>query len=411
MRIAFRANLRFARARPPLPGARPPSARSWFLGAAAAVGLAGACASPDPAARLTAAADAIGQLERVSYDFNYEESGRGQAEYRGWVRLVPQAAQALPPLFSARIQPSPLWDGVSPHWGPPGEPVLLVSGGSEEVAVMDYATSQMRFGSLDGAGLHLAHFSLFGVVFEFAGLDPFARELGSELSYAGRGSVRGVATDIIRSVQSGGGELLWHIGADDNLPRGYQWTGPDGETVRLTIENLDPLRIVQSQELGLVPPERFAVIREDERLFGVGHPAPPLSGASPDEAGNADGGGPMIVEFGASWCGPCRDLETALGEAGGELASLGASAHGLRVWEPAATADGETPAEAPYQVTRRAEAAALDYRVSEIPAVFVIDGEGVLRLALNPVSGQVDEAVSAVLGSLRALQELNQATP
>lgn len=116
----------------------------------------------------------------------------------------------------------------------------------------------------------------------------------------------------------------------------------------------------------------------------VGEPAPPilattLDGAPLDLA--AFRGSPVIVNFWASWCGPCRDEFPVLQDGLNENADDGLAIVGVVYKDmPSAAASFMDEFGATWEsVTDPDGAIASSYRVVAPPQTYFIDGDGILR--------------------------------
>jgi len=108
----------------------------------------------------------------------------------------------------------------------------------------------------------------------------------------------------------------------------------------------------------------------------------------------------VLVDFWATWCGPCRALMPSIQKMHEELASKGLVVLGLDVGEDAARVEKFAAAQhytfrllldAEPEVTAR-------YFVQAYPTTFVIGRDG--RIALHDLGGKPDELKSAVLKAL-----------
>jgi cytochrome c biogenesis protein CcmG/thiol:disulfide interchange protein DsbE len=110
-------------------------------------------------------------------------------------------------------------------------------------------------------------------------------------------------------------------------------------------------------------------------------------------------GRPVLVNFWASWCAPCRDEAPVLALAAKEWGARGVALVGVDVWDKEADARkfleefGLT-----YPNGVDVGGVAIDFGVRGIPETYVLDGQGVLRRRwIGPLSA---ESIQLLVGDL-----------
>lgn len=137
------------------------------------------------------------------------------------------------------------------------------------------------------------------------------------------------------------------------------------------------------------------------------HPAPELRLRLFDEAETqwrltGQRGKPVVINFWASWCQPCRTEAGALADAARDYSSRGIQVVGVNVWDEAEAARrflAEFGVEYPNG-RDEGGTAAVEYGVTGIPETFVVDAEGqVTGRWIGPVTRvALDELVGTIAG-------------
>lgn len=318
--------------------------------------------------------------------------------------------------YWAELRPSPSWDPATDELDRDGRPpaLILVSGG-EHVAAADQARRRFSYGTVSGGSGHLVASAPFAVLFQFIEARPFEAELAGALTLEGQETIGGVLCDIVRgsSPKFGSADVWWYIGVEDNLPRAYRWVatqgGVEGEFF-FRIERLDAESPLPPQSLQVAQRTGDEVIDEDTRHVEVGFPAPDW------ELERADGtrvrlselrGSVVVLDFWASWCPACRALMPEYDRLAREFAERGVRFLGLDTWEsPDASAESAMrDLGIGYPALLHAERVAADYKLSTVPALFVIDAEGSLAFVLNPVREDATSVARKLEDAIRAALE------
>jgi len=126
----------------------------------------------------------------------------------------------------------------------------------------------------------------------------------------------------------------------------------------------------------------------------VGHPFPDFAFASIPgrdsvRSGDLKGSSPSLVVFWATWCAPCREevgvLEKVLKDEGpGNLKIVGLSVDD----SPTAVPLLVDRLQIPYPVGVGASPFFYDLKLQEIPQVYVLDGQGVVRSSFTDVADE-----------------------
>ena len=392
--------------------------------AATAAGVAAAlclsCGSaPTGRDRLVDAAAAIQRLSSLAYEYAYEGSGSAAGSYTGRVRLL--WAEGNPPIYWAELRPSPSWSpaaqsGEPPPGDAPAEPpALIVSGGSDHVAARDEALARFSHGTISGGSGHLVANAPFAVLAAFTDPQPFGAEPASDLELVSRETIGGVLCDVLRgrTTEFGPARVWWHIGVEDDLPRAFRWEADDGSgalafEIRSMLVNPTLMPDQLAIRVDLLDSASGEIIDEDARRIETGVPAPDWSLET--DAGSslrlsALRGDIVVLNFGASWCAPCRELAGAYAALPEQWAAEGVRFLNLNAWESPEVDPGRIAREwgldAPLLL--RAERIASDYKLISVPALLVVDAAGDLALVRNPTLADPEAQARELEQTLRAL--------
>lgn len=373
--------------------------------------------------RLLDAAAAIERLSSLAYEYAYEGTGSAAGSYTGRVRLL--RAEGEPSIYWAELRPSPSWipaprageppPGDAPRETPAEIPALIVSGGGDYVAARDEALARFGHGTFSGGSGHLVANAPFAVLPAFTDPQPFQAELASGLELVSRETIGGVLCDVLRgtTTEFGSAQVWWHIGVEDDLPRAFRWEADDGSgALAFEIRSiLVDARLTPDQlaiRVDLLDSASEEVIDEDARRIEPGVAAPDWTletGAGPPLRLSDLRGDIVVLNFGASWCAPCRDLSAAYAALPGRWTAAGVRFLNLSAWESPevdpGTAVREWGLDGPLLL--RAERIAYDYKLASVPALFVVDAAGDLALVRNPTLADPEAQAGELERTLRSL--------
>ncbi len=150
-------------------------------------------------------------------------------------------------------------------------------------------------------------------------------------------------------------------------------------------------------------PALDALIRMDH----VGHPAPAWSSLEPSAGFPATLGSRLghvvIVDFWATWCGPCREVAPVLSGWQARYGAMGLDVLGITTDPPEAAAAFKERLDLHYAMASDPRGATTSaFGVSALPTLFVIDKRGIVREVFVGVDGGEEARVEALVKALLA---------
>ncbi|MFV1986710.1 MAG: TlpA family protein disulfide reductase [Gemmatimonadota bacterium] len=369
-----------------------------------------ACQPPDRAGQiLEESAAAIAAVRNGTYRYEYEGTGSLAGSYSGRVSFERPAGGGF--FFKARLTPSPTPIEPGVEWTD-GLPTLTIASNGREVTARDGTTSRFSFGTYAGGSGHLASSAGYAVLFQFAESDPFKVELSGELTYVGLETIDGVECEVVGATSPafGGAEVTWYIGVEDRLPRGRDWVatlpGAEGSfTFRVSELAIDTA--LGPEALGNMSDLGDELVDEDARDVGVGARAPEwtLSGPSGEPVSSgAFLGEVTVLTIWSTWCQSCWEAMPAIDEVVRSFEGEPVRLLGVNAWEdrdasPETFVSGRGMS---FEVLIRGERVAAEYKVGVPPAVFVLDADGTIVFAQNPITSSPADLTRELEAAIRA---------
>jgi thiol-disulfide isomerase/thioredoxin len=111
----------------------------------------------------------------------------------------------------------------------------------------------------------------------------------------------------------------------------------------------------------------------------------------------------VLMDFWATWCGPCRLSMPEIGKIYREYGAKGVVVLGMNVWENADPVKFMRDNGYDYTLLLKADGVAAAYQVQAIPAVYLIDGDGRIYYSKLGYSGDaaLTDKVAEYLKSAR----------
>jgi thiol-disulfide isomerase/thioredoxin len=260
---------------------------------------------------------------------------------------------------------------------------------------------------ISDGGQDLLSFSSRMLMLEYIIDEPFSDEIHADsLAIQGMETVDGTDCDILHVWYAGGtSEAVWYLGAEDHLPRKveriYRYQGEEG-TMILELEDISFPDGFEDGHFVLEPPDGFTV-ETYSAFIPSGTPAPLWE--LPDPDGNMVSleslrGSVVVLDFWATWCGPCREVMPALQALSIEFENSPLEVIGINIWEnsdPVAfmSENGYT-----YTLLLEGDSVAVDYMVTAIPTFYVIDADGNIALGAKGASQENEDALRDMVESL-----------
>jgi thiol-disulfide isomerase/thioredoxin len=222
---------------------------------------------------------------------------------------------------------------------------------------------------------------------------PFGDVLEAEkIRYSGEAFVGGVACHIVQVGFSGDSsikECIWFIGADDYLPRKVQKVRfglPNQEITQvLTLTDVKVNPEIDVTQFVVDAPEGFSVKKyqlpdhPNAPGLAVGSSAPgwTLRDAS-GKVYSLQGfkGKLVILDFWATWCGPCRQAMPALQKLNEKYGKKGVVIVGINTWESGDPARFMKDNGFSFLLLLDGNEVAKSYHVSGLPTLYIISADG-----------------------------------
>lgn len=101
----------------------------------------------------------------------------------------------------------------------------------------------------------------------------------------------------------------------------------------------------------------------------------------------------VVMDFWATWCGPCKAAMPELQRIHNEMGDQGVVVLGMNAWERGDPAKFKKQAGLHYRSTVKADEVAERYGVSAIPTFFVIDAEGKVVMRMDGLAGNWERTI------------------
>lgn len=247
--------------------------------------------------------------------------------------------------------------------------------------------------------------------------DQFASTEGAPPTrFEGEALVEGEMCDVVYVDYSDRSPDLfdawWYIARSDSLPRRVDLhfidTGQGDGFVISTLSQLKVNEPIEKAALALATPEGYTVktFEDPARRAAAPRPSGPAPGTPAPEWSLKDASGKehtlagykgkvVVLDFWATWCGPCRVAMPAIQAIHEKYAEKGVAVLGMNCWESGDPAKYMTEQKFTYGLLLKADEAAAAYGVSGIPAIFVIGKDG--KIAYQSVGFEGEEAVEAAV--------------
>jgi len=286
-----------------------------------------------------------------------------------------------------------------------------------KVERIDVPQKAMTHGDMPEAGVLLRRgMPLF--VREFLHERPFADEIESKSAeYEGEREIGGVMCHVIYVVYKNESESRWFFGKDDNLPRRVERIVNEGPARGATVQqitSLDSTPNLSRSSFRLDVPRGYEVKEfspdadgdANSGTLAVGVHAPTWELKSPDgkSVRLADlRGNVVVVDFWATWCGPCKLAMPGMQALQDEFAGEPVKVFGINCWErggdPAAYMQKR---KFTYGLLLDGDKVAEQYRINGLPTYYVIDAQGKIAFASSGYAPGIDGRIKNVVSEALA---------
>ncbi|CAN5646531.1 hypothetical protein BH24ACI3_BH24ACI3_00320 [soil metagenome] len=264
--------------------------------------------------------------------------------------------------------------------------------------------------------------SMFGggpyqlLMIELLSDSPFADELSAPvIEYEGRTTVGGVLCHLIyiEKPPDSLGRIpreRWLIGVGDNLPRGYETLLSDNDgrfgAFVLTLSHLQSDVTLPPSAFSLSVPKGYASreleVAAQVQLLKVGEAAPEwrmVDANGAEHVLSAKRGNIVVIDFWATWCGPCIRAMPELQKIHDRFKAQGVEVYGVNVWEESNAIEFMKRSGYTYGLLLNGEAVANAYRVSSLPTLYVIGRDGKIIRQTKGVDDTLEKFLESKLSS------------
>jgi len=279
--------------------------------------------------------------------------------------------------------------------GAPGDGArerFLSSYDGEQAYGVNYDDQTLYTGDLGAGGLDLLTGTLELIIDAFVVEAPLGQERAAfEMTLLKQEEVDGVLCDVVEfqyEQSTDAGSARWWFGAEDRLPRRVQrmMTLPAGDaSVTYALSDIDSSPDPAEDAFMIPAPEGFETkVYDTTGLLPLGSQAPgfALTNDKGEEVALDDLRGQVVVlDFWATWCGPCKVAMPGIQELHEEFAEEPVAIYGVNVWEqgPAQAAiDYFREENYTYGLLLNGDSVANAYRVTGIPTFYVIGPDGAI---------------------------------
>ncbi len=360
---------------------------------------------PDPKSVLEAAQKALEQVQVVRYEAVGEPKGVLKSSFpesKGTITAVPRPGEDIERM-RIDITLDPPQEGQEPY-------SLVIAFDGETVTMINHQQNAY-FDRKAPGGLGILNNGASIMVREFVTEDPLKKELEAvSLEYVGTEKVGDVECDVVHAIfAADGGEARWHFAKTDHLPRQVErfMNTPVGLTSLVTrILSIDTKPEVDPKVFRLDRPEGYQTPESqlgqrsrNQNLIESGTLAPvfTLKDAEGKSVSlNALRGKVVLLDFWATWCGPCKRAMPKLEKIHKKYKDQPVAVYGVSVWERKADADPGgylKKAGYTYPTLVKGDKVAEQYKVKGIPALFLIGPDGKVILSRAGMTSDLEKVL------------------
>jgi len=355
-------------------------------------------AQTDPLEIVTAANSATEAVTSVSYDFRSFGIG-------GAAVMVPESEGSVmimetetPGVLCARVE---MTLSVVDSLGSPYEITYAGSTDGETVWVAESVNRQFHVGTVAGGGDDLMNPLMAGIMYEYIVPQPFGDEMAAEsLSYEGTQEVNGVECAVILVTYREDTVARWFFSLGTSLPLRVERLIADGTGAQvIELSNLSVDGEMDPASFVIECPEGYEEVPYSSFL-PVGSIAPDwtlrtTAGAELSLSDLRDG--IVIMDFWATWCGPCAAVMPTLQQIHEEYGDRGVTVIGVNTWETDDAAAFMEENGYTYQVVLDGDSVAEEYLVSAIPTFYVVGPDGAILGAFRGADPANEEALHTLI--------------
>lgn len=230
--------------------------------------------------------------------------------------------------------------------------------------------------------------------------DPYAALEDAQLTLAEERSIRGIQCYCVQATKADTVQR-WYVSKVDFLPRAKETNISSTGSQILEIHDLQLLSKIPHERFVLAELENYRsqdaaslfqeIEQVEDRLTGDIAPGFELADAAGKMIALSDFKGDVVVlDFWATWCGPCRLAMPTLQSLHEQHGGNGLQVIGINIWETGDPQQFMVDQQLDYGLLLGDDSTAKDYAVDSIPRIILIDRQGRIAAIYRGFSTEIE---------------------